>query len=528
MTPDSLTGPFGKPGTRAPTAEQAARFDHSAIVQRGVPEPALMENAGRQAALIVEHLFPKGRVVAVVGSGNNGGDALVCLRALAAWGRSVAAIIVGKRPDPDPVLHDWDLPRFEFHRPGPGATGDPARMLAGAEVVVDGLLGTGIRGAPRTRHAAMIRAVNEGRGAVVSLDTPSGVDGTTGRVPGVAVRADATVAFGWPKLGTLLYPGRERSGRIVAVEIGFPPGGTANWPRLITPGWASQVLPRRPAATHKNEVGALAVVAGSAMAGAAVLAARSAFRCGAGLVRVCGSGPVGEVIAEVPEAVFVDAGEDRALREAVKRSDAVAIGPGLGTGGGARRQLRIALGARELRPAVIDADALTLLADGSWGYSGARGNGDGGIVVTPHPGEMARLMACTVAEVQNDRVANARLLAEARGAVTLLKGVPALVAEPGGGLMVSVQENPSELAVAGMGDVLTGALGSFLAQGIDPFRAGGLALHVTGRAASHARLGAALTPSDVVEAIPAALAARGSGATDLPFPFVTFDQRQPG
>ena len=528
MTPDSLTGPFGKPGARAPTAEQAARFDHSAIVRRGVPEPALMENAGRQAALIVEHLFPGRRAVAVVGSGNNGGDALVCLRALAAWGRSVTAIVVGKRPAPDPVLHDWELPRLELNPPGPGATGDLVQALAGTEVVVDGLLGTGIRGAPRTTYAAVIRAVNEAPGPVVSLDTPSGVDGTTGRVPGVAVSADATVAFGWPKLGTLLYPGREWSGRIVAVEIGFPPGGTANWPRLITPGWASQVLPRRPAATHKNDVGALAIVAGSAMPGAAVLAARCAFRCGAGLVRVCASGPVGEVVAEVPEAVFVDAGDDRGLREAVRRSDAVAIGPGLGTGDGARRQLEIAMRARELRPAVIDADALTLLAEGRGSGFGVRGDGDGGIVVTPHPGEMARLMACTVAEVQNDRVTSARRLAATTGVVTLLKGVPALLAEPGGGLMVSAQENPSELAVAGMGDVLTGAVGSFLAQGVDPFRAGGLALHVTGRAASHAGLGAALTPTDVVEAIPAALASRGDGATDLPFPFVTFDQGHPG
>ena len=525
MTPGSLTGPFGKSDTRAPTGELAACFDHNAIVQRGVPEPALMENAGRQAALIIEHLFPGSGVVALVGSGNNGGDALVCLRALAAWGRVVTAIVVGKRPSSDPVLHGWALPRVEFDPAQPGATGDLARILAGAEVVVDGLLGTGLRGAPRAKHAAAIRAANEAPGAVVSLDTPSGVDGTSGRVPGVAVRADVTVAFGWPKLGTLLYPGREWTGRIVAVEIGFPLGGTEDWARLITPGWASEVLPRRPAATHKNDVGALAVVAGSAMPGAAILAARSAFRCGAGLVRVCASRPVREVIAEVPEALFVDAGDEHALRVAVERSDAVAIGPGLGTGDGACRQLEVTMGARGSRPAVIDADALTLLAEGECADFGDPG--EPGIVVTPHPGEMARLVACTVAEVQNDRVATAQRFAESWGVVTLLKGVPSLVAEPGGGLMVSVQENPSALAVAGMGDVLTGAVGSFLAQGVQPFRAAGLALHVTGRAASHDGLGASLTPSDVVEAISSALAERGDGTTDLPFPFVTFDQPLP-
>lgn len=526
MTPGSLAGPFGKPDTPAPTAEQAARFDHAAIVQRGVPEPALMENAGRQAALIIEHLFPGRRFVALVGSGNNGGDALVCLRALAAWGRTVTAIVVGERPAPDPVLHGWELPVVEFDPSRRGAAGELARILAAAEVVIDGLLGTGIRGAPRAAHAAAIRGANAAPGTIVALDTPSGVDGTSGRVPGEAVRADITVAFGWPKLGTLLYPGRERGGRIVAVEIGFPPDGTEDWARLITPGWGSSVLPRRPAVTHKNDVGALAIVAGSAMPGAAILAARSAFRCGAGVVRVCASRGAGEVIGEVPEALFVDAGDDDALRTAVERSDAVAVGPGLGTGSGARRQLEVTLETRGSRPAVVDADALTLLSCPGRGEFG--GPGGAGIVVTPHPGEMAGLAACSVGEVQDDRIASARRLAASRGVVTLLKGVPSLVAEPGGALMVSVQEDPSALAVAGMGDVLTGAVGSFLAQGVAPFPAAGLALHVTGLAASRDGLGAALTPSDVVEAIAPALAVRGDGAADLPFPFVNFDQRGPG
>ena len=484
-----------------------------------------MENAGRQSALIVDYLIPKGPIVALVGSGNNGGDALVCLRALAAWGRSVRAVIVGRRPPVDPVLHGWELSARVFDPAQPGAAGDLARELAGASVVVDGLLGTGIRGAPRPKYAAVIEAANRAPGAVVALDTPSGVDGGDGKVPGVAVRADVTVAFGWPKLGTLLYPGREASGRIVAVEIGFPPGGMEDWARLVTPGWATGVLPRRPAVTHKNAVGALAIVAGSAMPGAAVLAARSAFRCGAGLVRVCASLPVREVFLEIPEALFVDAGGERALRDAVEASDALALGPGLGTGVGAARQLEVALDARGDRPAVIDADALTLLVRGAG--RGLGGPDGGGIVVTPHPGEMARLTARSTAEVQSDRVGTARDFAASRGVVTVLKGAPSLVAEPRGGLLVSTSEDTSALAVAGMGDVLTGAVGSFLAQGVDPFAAAGLALHVTGQAASRDALGAALMPSDAVKAIPAALARRGDGATDLPFPFVTFDQRRP-
>lgn len=555
MTPGSLDGPFGGREMRAPTAHQAARFDRFAIRERGVPEPALMENAGRQAALLVQHLFPRGPAVALVGSGNNGGDALVCLRALAAWGRPVTGVIVGERPSPDPVLHGWELPTAGFD-PSGGEDDSLTGLLDGAGVVVDGLLGTGIRGAPRTRHAAAIEAVNRTDAAVVALDTPSGVDGANGDVPGSAVRAALTIAFGWPKLGTLLYPGRGRCGRIVAVEIGFPPGGEeeGGWARLVTSAWAARQLPRRHPAAHKNVVGALAIVAGSAMPGAAVLAARSAFRAGAGLVRVCASRPAGTVIGDVPEAIFADAGDAAALQAAIEASEAIAVGPGLGHGKNAARQLEAVLAARGGRPIVIDADALTLLARGaSGGMPALRG---AGAVVTPHPGEMARLTGIPVAEVQADRVGTARAFAAERGVATLLKGAPSLVADPEGGLLVSTTEDTSALAVAGMGDVLTGAVGSFLAQGADPVAACGLALHVTGRAAAGSGLGASLMPTDVVEGIPAVVRALaggtraaagapepGAGAdsgaapddapvqdraeSDLPFPFVTFDQASP-
>ncbi len=540
-----------------------------------MPEPALMENAGRQAALIVQRLFPDGRVMGLVGSGNNGGDALVCLRALAAWGRPVSAVLVGERPVPDPVLHGWELPvagDVEGALVGDveGAlAGGVEGALVGASVVVDGLLGTGIRGAPRARYAEAIEAANRASVPVVALDAPSGVDGGSGRVPGQAVRAEVTVAFGWPKLGTLLYPGRELCGRIVAVEIGFPPRGQGGadggrgasdrgqgaldrgrdtsdrgrgaseadepWAELLTPGWAVRALPRRPAVTHKNAVGALTVVAGSAMPGAAVLAARSAFRCGAGVVRACGTSLLGELIPAVPEALWVNAGDEGALGGAVKAGRALVVGPGLGTGPAARQQMGAALAARGERPVVLDADALTLLAQGAAGglaglTPGRSGPGlgrSGPVVVTPHPGEMARLLDCSTAEVQSDRPAAARRLAQQHGVVAVLKGAPSLVAAPDGRLLVATVQETSALAVAGMGDVLAGAVGAFLAQGVPPVEAAGVALTVTGQAASRCGLGAGLAPSDVVEALPAALARRGSGSTDLPFPFVTFDQDAP-
>lgn len=523
-----------------------------------MPEPALMENAGRQTALIIQHLFPDGPVAALVGSGNNGGDALVCLRCLAAWGRSVTAVMVGSRPAVESVLHGWKLPSVRFSPDGAdageAAAADPAgdstsRVLREATVVVDGLLGTGIRGAPRSRYAAAIEAANGAGGVTVALDAPSGVDGATGAVPGAVVQADLTVAFGWPKLGTLLHPGRMHCGRIVAVEIAFPPGPGADWAELVTAGAAARWKPRRPPVTHKKAVGAVTIVAGSAMPGAAVLAARSAFRCGAGLVRVCASRDARDLLLEVPETLFVDAADEAALGEAVQVADALAAGPGLGTGDAASRQLTVALRALGDRPAVLDADALTLLSRGGsdavalLGHGPTPGPADAltpvsrgpadapprrpPIVVTPHPGEMARLMETSVAAVQGDRIGAARSFASSRGLVTLLKGAPSLVADPQGRLLVSTTGHTSALAVAGMGDVLTGALGAFLAQGASPLAASGLALHVTGRAVAATGMGAAMMPSDVVEGIPAALDVDAEPVSELPFPFVTFDQAPP-
>ncbi len=527
MTASIPERPPGQPGVRtavrAPTSHEAARFDRLAIDGQGVPEPALMENAGRQSALIVQHLFPEGPVAALVGSGNNGGDALVCLRALAAWGRAVTSVIVGKRSSNDAVLHGWRLPAVAFAGVGEVGSEDAVSAIRHAAVVVDGLLGTGIRGAPRSRYAEAIELANAAGRPIVALDAPSGVDGATGAVPGTAVTADVTVAFGWPKLGTLMYPGRARCGRIVAVEIGFPPAADSRWARLATADWASGRLPRRAAATHKNAVGTVTILAGSTMPGAAMLAAKSAFRCGAGLVRVCASRAARELLVQVPETLFVDADDKGAVRAAVQASDALAAGPGLGTDRAAARQLEVALAAHGGRPAVLDADALTLVAAGAIGGLEANEH----TVVTPHPGEMARLASTSVAAVQGDRIGAASGFARAHGVVTLLKGTPSLVADPQGGLLVSATENASALAVAGMGDVLTGAVGCFLAQGVDAVTACGLALHVTGRAASSSGLGASLMPSDVVDGIPAALAEKHVPATDLPFPFVTFDQARP-
>jgi hydroxyethylthiazole kinase-like uncharacterized protein yjeF len=205
---------FGRVHVPLPTADEAAAADHAAREQHGVPERVLMESAARGAALVLHRLHPTGRIVGVAGSGNNGGDLLVMMRVLRAWGRDTRVIAVGGAPPDKQLMHGDDVEMV--------AAADADRVLARADIIVDGMLGTGARGAPRGAVRGWIERINDCQRSVIALDLPSGVDATTGAVEDSAIRAEATVTFGWPKLGLLLHPAREYCGRIVAVEIGFP------------------------------------------------------------------------------------------------------------------------------------------------------------------------------------------------------------------------------------------------------------------------------------------------------------------
>jgi hydroxyethylthiazole kinase-like uncharacterized protein yjeF len=516
--------PFGRARVPAPTAAESAAIDREAIDVLGVPQPVLMENAGRSAAQLLSRLFPEGTVVGVVGAGNNGGDALVALRTLAAWGRPVRAVLVADRPAPEVLLHGWDVPTVSDAELGD----DPGRwagVLAGAAVVVDGILGTGVRGAPRDRQARAIRAVNAAGRPVLAIDIPSGVNGDSGAVDGEAVQADVTVSFGGPKLGALLHPGRARVGRLVAVEIAFPPveAGAAS-AEVVTPAWAHGHRPVRGPDTHKNAVGRLLVVAGKpGMAGAAVMATRAGLRSGAGLVQVC-SAPENRTVlqAAVPEAIFVDAAAPDALEHALAQANAVAVGPGLGTDAWAEALLGRVLAPGPGPAALVDADGLNLLAAGR-GPDIAVVAAARPLLLTPHPGEMSRLRGLDGRAIAADRPGTVRAAAEAWGCAVVLKGAPSLVASPPGPLLVDAV-GTSDLATAGMGDVLTGVCGGLMAQGLEPRVAGALGLHLTGRSAVLAALGKALTPADVLRHLPEALAEEGEGDTDLGLPFVVFDQ----
>ena len=522
MSPTPLR-PFARSRVWAPTATEAAAFDRAAIERQGVPQAALMESAGRSAAEILDRLFPQGEVLALIGAGNNGGDGLVMLRTLQAWGRPVRAVLVADR-DQEDLLRGWNTP-FEKDD-GLGQDSGPLdTVLRAASVIVDGILGTGIRGAPRDRQARAIRAINRSERPVFALDTPSGVNGDTGQIAGEAVDADVTVAFGWPKLGTLLQPGRLRVGRLIAVEIGFPPVPDQGFgAAAATPAWAAETWPRREPDAHKNSVGALLLVAGRpGMAGAAVMAARAALRSGVGLLRVVSSSENRSIIQEsVPEAIFVPAEDVDAVRQAAAASQAMGVGPGLGTGTEAGELLADVLEVSKGLPTVLDADALNLAASGE-GPGVAEWAADRPVLVTPHLGEMKRLSGLEADAIEEDRIGAARDLARTTGAAVLLKGLPSIVM-PSEGICLVDTVASSDLAAGGMGDVLTGVAASLLAQGAPPAEAGALALYGTGRAAACAALGASLTPSDVIEQLPLVGTEEGPGESDLDCPFVIFDQ----
>lgn len=503
---------YGRDGVALPTAAQAAAIDTDARERVGVPGRVLMESAGRSAAQLIHAFRPEGRIVAVAGPGNNGGDAVVALRSLRAWGRDVALVQGSGRLPDDALRHDHTIPALE---------GEAARAaVMHADVVIDGMLGTGASGAPRGEVAGWIATINRSGGFIVALDLPSGIDATTGQVPAEAVRAALTITFGAPKLGMMLNPARTYCGRIIAVEIGFPPQSPAG-AELITPAWAATRLPRRSPDAHKNSAGRVLVLAGSSgMAGAAVLCAKSAQRAGAGHVRIA-SVMLNRAILQtsVPQSTFIDSAH---LADAdIGTVDALVAGPGLGTSDDARAALQHALTRTTGAATLLDADALNLLGreEGALRALAA----ERPLLLTPHPGEMARLLGAETAEITRDPVGAVREAASRFRAVVLLKGQPSMVAAEGAPLLVA-SGGSSDLASAGMGDHLAGVAGAFLAAGADPRTAAGLALHYSSRAALLAKKGRSLGPEDAIEMLPRAFASPGRLRPPVAFPFITFDQ----
>jgi NAD(P)H-hydrate epimerase len=478
--------------------QQSAAWDATAVAG-GVALATLMESAGRAAAAVLAaryaHRLRDGVLVAA-GPGHNGGDGWVVARA----------------------LHRLDVPVWVTALPGPGAElrdamaalarAEGVREVApdgpwpGASLTVDALLGTGARGAPRPGMAALLDRLLDLELPVVAIDGPTGVDLETGVVHGTP-RAELTITFGGLRRGHLLA--RDEVGDVVVVDIGHPPLDPA-WPSLVTDVQAADWLPRLRSRDHKGTRGRVVIVGGhTGMSGAARMAGRAAFGAGAGLVHVVASpDTVAALVQAEPDlqtlAHPLDQPPSPAVLDLVRRADALIIGPGLGREAG-RRELVTRL-VREAPAAVLDADALVAFqgaADELRALARQRP-----LVLTPHPGEFRTLFPDLATVRELDPWAAAVAAAEQSGAALLLKGVPTVVARQGQPVHTIAAGNPG-LATGGSGDVLSGLVGTGLAQGVTPNIAAALGAQILGRAADIAarRTSArTLRPMDVVAALP--------------------------
>ena len=495
-----------------------------AAEERGVSVEARMERAGhavaRAAAALLGGTYGR-RVVALCGKGNNAGDAFVAARLLASWGAAAAAVTM---TSPEELGEPTAVNARRLQELGvPGlAWGTPAaeRAIARADILVDGLFGSGLRGEAAGPYREAIEAMNASSAPVVAVDIPSGVEGDTGAVRGPAVRADVTVTFAAPKVGVVQHPGAELAGRVEVADIGIPGDLLPTDLLLVEPGDVAALLPRRAPDDHKHRSGDVLVVAGSRrMTGAARLVAEGAARAGAGLVHVAvPEGILPIVQSGLAEAVFVPLPEGPEGSVAASalgalemdRYDAVAIGPGLSTDGEAPELVRALVRASPV-PVVADADAVNAFVE----RVGELRDRASDLVLTPHAGEFGRLVGTPPAEVLDDRVGFARKAAADTGAVVVLKGARTLVALPEG----EVRINPTgsaALATGGTGDVLAGAMATYLARGLGAADAATAAVFVHGLAgqAVGRRMGEGGIAGDVALGIPAAAEVlRGSVAS---------------
>ncbi|GAA3758793.1 hydroxyethylthiazole kinase-like uncharacterized protein yjeF [Spinactinospora alkalitolerans] len=473
-----------------------------------LPDGALMRRAAAGLATVCARVLPGvygSRVVLLVGSGDNGGDALYAGAALARRGAGVRALLAGSR------VHEGGLAalraaggRAQEVSGADAAAADAAGAeIAAADLIIDGLVGIGGTGGLREPHAALADRAGAAGATVVAVDLPSGIDADTGAVDGPAVRADITVTFGTHKPGLFAAPGAERAGVVEFVDIGLAP--ELPEPRAQSPQAddIAALLPRPGAESDKYRRGVLAVASGSdRYRGAAVLCVGGALRGGVGMVRYVGQEvAAAEVLNRWPEAVVSVLDPTDPAGSLPRRVAAWVVGPGRGLHPAAVVELETVLGAD--LPVLLDADAITLLAKRPHLVSERAAP----TLLTPHAGELARLLPGTErADIEARRLDHAARAADAYGCTVLLKGSTTVIAEPGRPAVVNPTGTPL-LATAGTGDVLAGFIGALLAAGLPPRDAATCGAYVHGLAARLAHGGAAISASDLVDAVPAALRA---------------------
>lgn len=480
------------------TGETMQAIDRRAIDEFGVPGLTLMENAGMGCveAIVAAYGGAAGRKAAVVaGKGNNGGDGYVIARLLRERGWQVAVLILAR---PEEIGGDAraNLDRLDeatlAYCPEQEILARYAQLLKEADVIVDAMLGTGLKTDVRGVYAKAVELVNGAGGPVVAVDIPSGIDANSGHVLGSAVRADLTVTFAFAKCGHVLYPGAEYTGRLQIVDIGIPSAAAEGMEsrEFLDETAIKPLLRRRSRNSHKGSFGHCLIVAGSTgKTGAAAMAANSAVRCGAGLVTLAAPASLNPILEiKTTEAMTLplpDGGKGHLgeapllpLEKLIGGRNAVALGPGIGWHPETARLVRHLVTEIDL-PLVVDADGLNAISEDP---SVLLKKASAGMILTPHPGEMARLAGTSVAAVEADRIGIAREFAARYRVCLVLKGARTVIATPEREVAINGSGNPG-MASGGMGDVLTGILAALLAQGYAPADACRLGVFIHGHAA---------------------------------------------
>ncbi len=539
------------------TAQEMQEIDRKTIRKFGITGHVLMERAGVAVAKKVKELFDRKKTIVLAGGGNNGGDGLVAARELfnSQWNVKVLLLIKEDRLSPD-CLSQLRIAK-QMGVPVEFRTEIAEKEVHGA-VVVDAMLGTGLNKAVEGAMAKVIAFLNNSGSPVISVDIPSGISSDSGQVMGVAVRAGYTVTFGLPKRGHLLYPGAEYTGKLFVENIGFPEDLLASDDlkvELVEKTAVAHLVPERPGYSHKGDYGHVLIVAGSrGKTGAAFMAAKACLRAGAGLVTIGIPESLMDVfqcrVTEEMTLPLPDRGDGILSSKAAQtildflaeKADVLCIGPGISVTDETQK-LMIEIIKSSRVPLIVDADGINSLCE-------TRGKGQGvrdllkkalaPIILTPHPGEMARLLpphppltkggqgggevrsqksevSGLRTKIEQDRITTALSFSIKTGTYLILKGVPTIVAEPEGRAFINSTGNPG-MATAGSGDVLAGVVSSFLAQGLNPLKAALLGMYIHGYAgdiAAQEKGMHSLIASDIIDYLPAAFKELMDGNSDL-------------
>ncbi|RKY97618.1 MAG: bifunctional ADP-dependent NAD(P)H-hydrate dehydratase/NAD(P)H-hydrate epimerase [Candidatus Hydrothermota bacterium] len=507
------------------TPNEMRELDRMTIEEFGIPNRVLMESAGRGVASVIIREFDSDltglKCVVVAGKGNNGGDGFVVARYLATNDANVEVYLIGQKSEVKGVakenlelleklgieIHEIqtenDLGLFEFD-------------IATADVIVDAIFGTGFKGEVQGVYRSVIDAINDADGLVVAVDIPSGVNGATGEVGDIAVIADLTVTMAFPKLGHFLYPGRFHTGELMVVDIGIPKSFAENRIKrmLITNELAADIVPVRLGHEHKGDFGRVLFVAGSrGYTGAASLASMAALRVGAGLSFLAIPKSLNDIVeVKLTEVITIPVDEhdgaitEKSIEELLsgeRKFDVAAIGPGISRKEKAQKAVLKFLKEFE-KPVVVDADGVVALAGH---LEILKERPPMSTVLTPHPGEMSKLIDMPPDEINKRRVEIAESFAKEHQVILVLKGAPTVIGTPGGMVFLNSTGNAG-LASGGTGDVLTGAIAGFIAQGLDVVDAVLLGVYLHGLAGDLAAedLGEhSLVAGDLLDYLPEAM-----------------------